>query len=580
MALATSPPVTADETWFSPTLDASSTLLGGRYAMLGVLGAGGMGSVFKVRDQELEGESLATRLARVGPHDATTALELAKQLAALAALAALEPGAWTPAVTIQRDPRARALEVAPLPVATLTVAVLPMRVAAGDAELAEELTQDLVDRLTRAGGLRVRAVSAQRLAALASVADDPQALGRALDVTVVVESSLRRRDEHVRLAARALDVSEGFQIWAEREEGLPGGVFAMNDRLACALGEALSTTMRSEGRRALSNPLALERYVAARHALRLAWSGSVPLAPVVAQFDEALALAPDDPLILAGAAMARARARNFEIDAADVGPHAARALARRAQSLAPDAAEPRLALASLAFVDCDWSEAVGELRAALQRAPALPQAHFILGVIQGEIGGTDDALARLGTAFTLDASLAQARTESVRLHALMGRWPLVDAWFELPLEDAADAASRAAACSRFNLWRGARVLPVQREGLEGPLVSVVEAFERALAGDPLPLDPLLAAVQRARRGSRFRHALLQLGIELAAATGARAWAEEALLDAARDRLFDRLWLDRCASLAPLRGSAAFAEARALVEARAAGVRAALTRPLD
>ena len=43
----------------------------------------------------------------------------------------------------------------------------------------------------------------------------------------------------------------------------------------------------------------------------------------------------------------------------------------------------------------------------------------MLGLIQGEIGGTDDALARLGTAFTLDASLAQARAESVRLHALI-----------------------------------------------------------------------------------------------------------------------------------------------------------------
>ena len=55
---------------------------------------------------------------------------------------------------------------------------------------------------------------------------------------------------------------------------------------------------------------------------------------------------------------------------------------------------------------------------------------------------------------------------------------------------------------------------------------------------------------------------------------------KAQLDAARDRLFDLLWLDRCPSLAPLRGGAAFAEARALVEARAAEVRSALTRPLD
>jgi len=55
--------VTADESWFAPTLDASSTLLGGRYAVLGVLGAGAMGSVFKVRDLELD-EVVALKMLR------------------------------------------------------------------------------------------------------------------------------------------------------------------------------------------------------------------------------------------------------------------------------------------------------------------------------------------------------------------------------------------------------------------------------------------------------------------------------------------------------------------------------------
>jgi len=109
---------------------------------------------------------------------------------------------------------------------------------------------------------------------------------------------------------------------------------------------------------------------------------------------------------------------------------------------------------------------------------------------------------------------------------------------------------------------------------------MVDAFEGALAGAPVALDPLFDAFGGARRGSRFRHALLQLAVELAAATGEHARAEDALLDAARDRLFDQAWLDRCPALAPLRERAAFAEARGLVVARVAAVRDALTRPLD
>jgi len=286
-------------------------------------------------------------------------------------------------------------------------------------------------------------------------------------VAVVVESSLRRRDEGVRLAARALDVKDGFQIWGERAEGPSGGLFAMNDRLACALGDALSTTMRSEGRCALPDPRALERYVAARHALRLAWTRTAPLAPVVAQFDEALALAPEDPLILAGAAMARARARNFESGRADDGPHAAQALARRAQALAPDAAEPRLALASIAFADCAWTEAVHELRAALVRAPALAHAHAMLATIQGEIGAVDDALARFSTAMTLDASLTQARAAAARLHALEGRWSYLEAQYDTSRAESADGASLALFAARMNLWCGERRFSFENEGFSG-----------------------------------------------------------------------------------------------------------------
>jgi serine/threonine-protein kinase len=73
--------------------------------------------------------------------------------------------------------------------------------------------------------------------------------------------------------------------------------------------------------------------------------------------------------------------------------------------------------------------------------------------------------------------------------------------------------------------------------------------------------------------------LLQLCIELSARSGAHARAEAALLEAARDRLFDLTWLDRCVLLDPLRERPAFAEARALVDARAEAVRAALTAPL-
>ncbi len=500
--------------------------------------------------------------------------------AVLQALDALEAARAAAAPRPSMDTPRPGAPLAPVPRDRLTLAVLPLRTDAQDAALAGELREDLVDRLARAGGLRVRPVSPQRAQALGGLEADPFELGRQLDVAVLVAPTLKRMPAGVRLAARAFDVREELQVWSDGHEGDERELFAFNDRLACALGEALSTTVRSEGRRALGDPRALERYVAARHALRLAWSGTVPLGPVVAQFDEALALAPDDPLVLSGAAMARARARNFDPGAS--GPDVARILAERALALAPDAAEPRLALATISYAESDWPAAARGLRATLLRAPALAQAHLMLGSLLSEVGEPGEARARLTSALALDPSLGQARLELVRLDALEGRWERVEAAVaELDtLVARGDETGRALAASRFDLWRGGRHLSRADAPGQDAFPPLFAAYEEALSGRPVRLEPLRVVVAGVRRGSRFRHAVAQVYIELCAFSGRTDEAFELLADIADDHLYDLPWLDRCPVLAALRARPEAELLRARVEARCRVVQGALTAPLS
>src|SRR5262249_41992510 len=141
---------------------------------------------------------------------------------------------------------------------------LPFRNAgpSEDEYLAEELTDDLIDRLTMTRGLRVRARGAGL--SYKGVAWDAREVGDKLGVQVVVEGSVRRARGNVRVSARLTSVADGFQLWAGRFDRPEQGVLSINDEAASAIAEAL--TVDAEGRtcEAPKNPLAVDLYLRAR----------------------------------------------------------------------------------------------------------------------------------------------------------------------------------------------------------------------------------------------------------------------------------------------------------------------------
>jgi len=473
------------------------------------------------------------------------------------------------------SPRWRAQQIAPTAHADRAVAVLPVRVVPDDAVLADELTEDLIDRLSMTRGLRVRHHGATRAAAAAG--DEARAVGQRLAVDVVVEVTVRRGEATTRLSARAIGVADGFQLWAQRFESAPGELLTLNDRVAHAVAEALSRGAAGATRAPLADPRALERYVAARNALRLAWTGFRPFAPVLAMFEEARALAPDDPMILSGAAMARARAANYH-QATATARDEARALAEQALRLAPGATEPWFARATLAHVEGRWPEAVTDLRRALATNGAYLPGQSLLAAIQGEVGPLDDAILRFDVVAELDPTSRYAALIQSQLHMLAGR--TAAALRAFPRADDPDSAmALSIAAARTNLWLGDAHVPVAEPPPGAPSLLAVRALRRALAGDHAAADGLDDELRRVPAGTRFRFIVLQLAAEIYAALERRDDALALIEEAGATGLYDAMWLAGCPLLAPLRGDPRFVAASALVEARAAEVRAALTRPL-
>ncbi len=460
---------------------------------------------------------------------------------------------------------------APGPAVT-TLAVLPLRCAPTDAYLADGLLDDLIDTLSMTRGLRVRSRGAVQ--ALDGMA--PEQAGQRLDVGVVVEGSLRRRGDGLRLTARIIQVGDGFQVHAARVDCTEAQILDVSERLAREIAGALSTRVERATARP-NDPRAVELYLRARGELRRFWR--VHLTRAVELLDQARALAPEAPAVLGCRAYAMVRLWLMGEGQADPRGEAAYAAALEAIAAAPDHGEARLALGMARINRGEVEAGVADLAWAVARAPLLGAAHEQAGRILVEVGATEEGVARLRGAAKLDPEqAAMFDCEVARVHALDGRWDEVTRALAGPLGDD-DPAVRLLAevlAARLGLWRGAAATawaesaPAVANRTIGILVRVLR--QRVI--DDGDWAWMIGFIGDAAAALRSRLFIGQIATELALASDRPDRALDALEAAAAHGLFDRLWIDHCPVLAVLAGEPRFTAARRRIVERAASVLAA------
>ena len=498
--------------------------------------------------------------------------------------AALQAITWVPASLLATATTlppmavaARAMRVAPVPgPGDRSVAVLGFRHIgpSEDAWVADQLVDELIDALSAVRRLRVRPRSV--VLSVQSGLTDPRAIGRALEVEVVVEGSVHRTKDALRVTTRLINVADGFQLWARRFDRQAHDLFEVNAAIAEAIAAALVLELAAPPPRGPTASGAVEAYLLARKELRHAWAGAGDLARTVALFEEATAHAPSDPDVLAGYAMARARRLNYG-GRGPGEPTATLALAQRAIDAAPHLGEPWLALATVRFVTSAWPEAVVALRAALDRAPGLVKAHEMLANLQLEVGQLDEGIYRLETVLSLDPMAIGARGDLARALALLGQWDRASMLLTLPVERPEDRFVRQVLRARFNLWRHAPVhdLSETPEGPYGPLLTYYIATVQSGTFTAEARQHFAQLLASTHPGSRVRPLLCQLLAELHAYVGADDHALAAVEQAADEALHDLSWLDHCPTLRSLQTHPRFVAARERVAARVRPVLAAL-----
>jgi serine/threonine-protein kinase len=494
---------------------------------------------------------------------------------ASAAEVAAALGALTLPTRASGRPGAPPAVAGPLESEGKAICVLPFRNVgkSEDDYLAEGLSDDLVDALSMTPGLKVLARGA--VARFRGADKDAREVGRELGVQVVVDGSVRRVTGTLRINARAVSVTDGFQLWAKRFDRAEKDVLAVSDEVANAVAEALTVRRSAPARAAPSDARAVDLYLRARHAYQRGWRDDTTLS--ITLFEQALALAPDDATILAGYARAQMRRFMFDTEAsgAEEAEKKGRQAAERALSLAPYLGETRAALANLKWALGDHVGCARELREAVGIAPSSSDVNELYGRMLLEAGDPAKAVACLSAAVTLEPALELMTGDLMRGRALLGDWAPFDAALEEPPPSGVQASMRHFLLARLAIWRRdpslaavlrRRVQPVDF-GLKWQVLQVIELLEtgRFVEHMAAEIDRWGRLVGRAKRRPVF---FRQLAAELNAFAGDQTRVLRALEDADGLGLIDVTWVDRCPLFESVRGEPAFRAVRDRIAARA------------
>ena len=250
-----------------------------------------------------------------------------------------------------------------------SIAVLPFVNASGAAEddfLCDGISDELVHALGKVPGLRV--VARTSSFAFKGSTDDARTIAQKLRVSSLLEGTLRRAGNRLRMTTQLVDATTGFQLWSERFDRQMTDVFEVQDEVTRSIVASLKLELMPDEQPQRANPVAYERYLEARfHWNRRTETG---VRKSLGLLDEAITL--DEMYAPAHAAQAGTLvtlAIYGQRAPADVMPKA-RAAADRALELSPSLAEALTARACVrAMYEWDWQGAEDDFEHALRSDP-------------------------------------------------------------------------------------------------------------------------------------------------------------------------------------------------------------------
>jgi TolB-like protein/Tfp pilus assembly protein PilF len=284
--------------------------------------------------------------------------------------------------------------------AARSIAVLPFANMSGDKEqeyFSDGLAEEIINLLAQTPGLKV--IARTSAFAFRGKEQDIRAIAATLGVGAVLEGSVRRSGDRVRVTAQLISAEDGAHLFSERYDRVMADVFALQDEIAAAITSALRIKLSTESPaspRYAPNTAAYEAFLKARYHEAKVTPESLDLARQY--YEQAISLDPGFALAHVGLGIYHTESTYWGRSPARETAPLARREAERALLLDPALPEAHALLGLIATHDFDWRQAERHFDLAMQHQPASLLVRRLFGLFQclrGNVGQAIQVVERI-----------------------------------------------------------------------------------------------------------------------------------------------------------------------------------------
>jgi TolB-like protein/Flp pilus assembly protein TadD len=312
-----------------------------------------------------------------------------------------------------------------------SIAVLPLINESGnpnDEYFSDGLSEELISALAQIKELKVIGRSSSFL--FKNRKDGPKVIGEKLGVNTLLEGTVRKQGEKVRIVAELINAADGIELWTRTFDRELKDIFAVQEEIANAVAQSLKVTLLGSGDRsakkaATENVEAHNAYLQGHFYFQRRNLGDYRKA--VAEYDRATTLDPDYAFPYAERSEAWTLIGDLTGEGKTAWPKA-RTDAEKAVAIAPELAEAHAALGWVRFfTEWRFPEGLSELNRAKELAPANPTANDLLARVIVYLGRLDEAEQQGRHAVELDPLATSPKNNLARVLWYAGKIDEADA---------------------------------------------------------------------------------------------------------------------------------------------------------
>jgi TolB-like protein/Tfp pilus assembly protein PilF len=313
-----------------------------------------------------------------------------------------------------------------------SIAVLPLINESGDPKdeyFSDGLSEELIAALSQIKELKV--IGRSSSFRFRGTKEEPKTIGEKLGVSTLLEGTVRKQGDRVRIVAELINAADGIQLWSRTFERELKDIFAVQAEIANAVATSLELTLRGAKDTVVTN--ASTASVEAHNAYLQGHFYFVrrnldDYRKAVGFFDQAIRIDPDYALAYAERSEAWTFIGDLALGEKKDAWAAAKHDAEKAVEVGPNLAEAHAALGWVRFFS-EWkfSEGLAELRRANELAPANPTANDLLARVLVYVGQIQEAEKLARQAVELDPLAVVARGNLARILLAEGKLDEADA---------------------------------------------------------------------------------------------------------------------------------------------------------